>query len=135
MGFDLSKNNLSQKAEQGYKFELELPDVGTRTGAYLTIRGDKSPTVQNYMRKLYNERQMKEKALRARGREPDAMTVEELEDMAIEGALVRLIDWEGIEEEGKELKFSEANARRVLKEHAWIREAILTESETVTNFM
>lgn len=63
------------------------------------------------------------------------MSLQEAEDMAVESAYVRLIGWEGIGEKGKLLEFNEENAKRILKEHTWIRQAVLDEAGLLANFV
>lgn len=135
MGFDLSKNDLSKLSEAGYEFELTLPEVRTPTGAFVTVRGVNSPAVKAFSRKKFAEMQMQEQIAKRKNREVELMSFEETEDLAAEIALVRLISWKGIEEDGKELKFSPEAAKRVLKEHSWIRDQILEESDNISNFL
>lgn len=135
MGFDLSKNDLSKLSEVGYEFELTLPEVRTPTGAFVTVRGVNSPSVKAFGRKKFAEMQMQEQIAKRKGREVEPMTIEDAEDLATETALIRLITWKGIEEDGKELKFSAESAKRILKEHSWIREQILSESDNLSNFL
>lgn len=135
MGFDLSKNDLNKSSEAGYKFELVLPDRVTTTGAFITVRGTNSPTVKAFGRKKFQEMQAEEQRAKRRGKEVDPMTLDEAEELAVETAYVRIIGWEGIEEGGKAVEFNEANAKRILKEHSWIREQVIEESDNVSNFL
>jgi hypothetical protein len=135
MGFDLTKNNFAEKAELGYEFEVIIPEVQEKTGAFITVRGAESPKVKNYGRRKFNEMQFKEHTAKKKGKDLDPITLDEAEDMAIEAALVRIISWKGFEEGGKKLEFTEENARRVLREHAWIREQVLSESNQLSNFI
>lgn len=132
MSFDLSFQNFSTAAEAGYTFELQLPD-GTVSDATLTILGDLSSTVKNYGKKKYKEITQQSKAAKARGKEWEP-TLDEAEEMAIEAALIRLIGWNGFEEEGKKVPFSKEKAAEVLKQHSWIRDIIMTEAANVSNF-
>ena len=79
--------------------------------------------------------QQRELVAKRRGKDPEPMSIQELEELAIQNAIDRLIGWREMYEDGKPLEFNEANARRVLTEHAWIRQAILDESATVGNFI
>jgi len=132
MGFDLKTQNFSAAAEQGFTFNLTLPD-GTESDATLTILGDLSPTVKNYGKKKYKEITQQTKAAKARGKEWEP-SLDEAEEMAIEAAMVRLIGWNGFTEEGKKVEFSREKAEVVLKEHSWIRDIIMQESNNVSNF-
>lgn len=131
--FDLSKNNLSAKAEAGYEFELEVPGTFEKTGAFITVRGDQSPAVKAFGRRKFQEIQARQKMQKRKGKEDD-LDLDEAEAMAIEAAVVRIISWKGIAEEGKELSFSKETAERVLKDHPWIREAVMEASSELANF-
>jgi len=131
--FDLQKQDFSKAAEAGYTFELKLP-TGASSGAKLTILGAYSPTVKLYSKRKYQEYQQKEAIARRKGKEVDPMDLDEAEELAVESTLVKLINWQGITENGVEVPFSKEKAREVLTQHSWIREAIITESEDVSNF-
>ena len=130
--FDLTKNDLSVAAEAGYEFELMLP-TGEATGAFITVRGEQSPAVKAYGRKMFNLYQQKQKIAKRRGKEDD-LDLDEAEDMSVEAAYVRLIGWKGIAESGKAVEFNADNAKRILKAHSWIREAVMEESTNLHNF-
>lgn len=132
---DLKVVNVSQQSESGYEFELKLPVVGTPTGAFVTVRGDQSPTVRNYNKKKFNEFEVKRKQATRRGREVEDITLEEAEELSIESAINRIITWKGITEGKTEIPFSEENAKRILKEHDWIREQVMEESSNLSNFL
>lgn len=131
--FDLTKNDLSVAAEAGYEFELMLP-TGEPTGAFITVRGEQSPAVRAYGRKMFNVYQQKQKIAKRKGRDSDDIDLDEAEDMAVETAFVRMIGWKGIAENGKAVEFNADNAKRILKQHSWIREAIMEESSNLHNF-
>lgn len=135
MGLDLSKNNLSELAEVGYEFELKMPGTNEGTGAFITVRGAQSPKVKNFAKKKFNEMQLKETQAKRKGRDTDPMTLDEAEEMAIESAAIRVISWKGIEEGEKAIPCTEENVKRVLKDHAWIREQVLEESDQIVNFI
>ncbi len=131
--FDLQKQDFSKAAEAGYTFELKLP-TGSSSGAKLTILGDMSPTVKAYNRGKFQEYQLKQSIAKRKGKDADTMDLDEAEQLAVESTLVRLVGWEGITENGKEVPFTKEKAREVLIQHTWIREAIISESEDVLNF-
>lgn len=130
--FDIKKQDFSKAAEVGYTFELKLP-TGASSGAKLTILGDLSPTVKAYGRRKFQEFQQRQAIARRKNRE-DEIDLDEAEEMAVESALIRLIGWAGITEDGKAVEFTKEKAAAVLKEHAWIREAITQESADIMNF-
>lgn len=133
MAFDLVKQDFNKAAEAGFSFELKLP-TGEASGAKLTVLGDMSPTVKAYSRKKFSEYQMKQSLAKRKGRDIDDMSLEEAEELAVEAALVRLVNWSGVQESGTDVKFSKEKAKEVLTQHSWIREAVMAEAADLTNF-
>lgn len=133
MAFDLVKQDFNKAAEAGFSFELKLP-TGEPSGAKLTVLGDMSPTVKTYSRKKFSEYQMKQSMAKRKGRELEDMSLDEAEELAVEAALIRLIEWSGIQENGKAVEFSKEKAKQVLTQHGWIREAVMAEAADLTNF-
>ena len=134
MALDLAITNVAAAAESGYEFELLHPATGEGTGGFLTIRGENSRTVQQHARKVVTEMQKREKVAKGKGKDVD-LTISELEDMAVERAVVRIISWKGIQENGEDIPFTKENAERILKDHAWIREVLMEESSHWSNFL
>lgn len=132
MAFDILNQDYSKSAEVGYSFELILPD-GSVSDAKLTVIGDLSATVQNYVKRKYKEIKSQVDAAKRRNKDWEP-TLEEATEDAIEGALVRLVGWEGFTENGKKVEFSKEKAKEVLTQHSWIREQIYEESKNVVNF-
>lgn len=128
MGFDISKRDLTEIAEAGYEFELLLPGSGEKTDAFVKVRGDQSKIVKNYTRKKYDE-------IGVRSKRKTPVTLEEAEEFAVEGAVIRIISWRGIEEDGKEVPFTVENATRILSKHSWIREQIQEAASEQLNFL
>lgn len=133
--FDIAKFDLSEKAEAGYEFELTIPEINEKTGVLVTVRGDNSPKVKAFQRRKFQEYQMKEQVAKRKGREVEPLTIDEAEEMAVESALVRLIGWKNLDEDGKPLAFNEENARRILTKHSWVRDQIISESGMLSNFI
>jgi hypothetical protein len=131
--FDLSVNDFGKIAESGYEFEVTVPGTGEGTGAFITVRGEQSPTVKAFGRKKFQELQMKQQQAKRRGKEYD-LDLEEAEDMAVDAAVVRVISWKGFGEEGKELPFTKENAERIFKQHPWLREQVMEHSGDLVNF-
>lgn len=130
--FDLSKHDFTKSSEQGFTFELKLPD-GSDSGAKLTVIGDMSPVVKTYSRKKFQEYQQRQ-AMNRRKNKVEELSLEEAEELAVESALVRLVGWSGIQDNGKDVEFSKDKAREVLTAHSWIREQIMQEAQDVSNF-
>ena len=133
MAFDLNKHNFSESAAEGYTFELKLP-TGAGSGTKLTVLGEMSPTIKAYSRKKFAEYQQRQIMLKRKGKEDEQMSLEEAEEIAVENALVRLVGWQDLHEDGKDVKFSKEKARELLTVHGWIRDQVITESQDVLNF-
>lgn len=134
MSFDLEKNNLSAAADTGYEFELVYPATEEKTGAFITVRGDASKVVKAYGRKKFAEYEAKRIQATRKGKENAPTDLDDLEDAAIEAAIVRIIGWRGISNGGEEVVFTAESARKILKEHDWIRTQVLEESSQILNF-
>jgi len=131
--FDLKLNNVSEQSEAGHEFELVYPITQEKTGAFIKVRGSQSPKAKAHARKKYAEYRLREQMAKRKGKE-EIITLDEAEDMAIESAIVRIISWRGIAEEGKEVPFTKENAERILREHVWIREAVQEAADQLLNF-
>ena len=134
MSFDLKKNNLADKAESGFEFEIKLPEIGTPTGMFFTIRGQKAKKVKEYSRKKFKEINDRIKYNQKFKKDED-FTPEEAEELSVDAAVVRVISFKGVFEDGVEVEFNESNLRRILSEHDWIREQIIQESDNIVNFI
>lgn len=132
MAFDIVKTNLAEIAEAGYEFEVKLPD-GSPTDFFITVRGTQSPKVKGYSKKVFNQMQIKEQQAKRKGKDVD-FSLEDAEDMAIESAVVRIVSWKGLEEDGKEIKHTEENAKRIMRELDWVRAQVLEEADIAANF-
>ena len=130
---DLAVKNLAEQSEAGYEFELTWPPTGEKTGAFVKVRGAQSKVSRAFARKKYTEFRQKEQMAKRKGRE-DEMSLDEADDMAIETAITRIISWKGITDAGVEVPFTKENAERILREHSWIREAVVEESDQLLNF-
>ena len=78
MAFDIKLNNLSEKAEAGYEFEVKLPD-GTSTDFFITVRGNQSPKMKKYSKDLFNKMQMEELRNKRKGKGEQPIDLDEAE--------------------------------------------------------
>jgi hypothetical protein len=131
---DLKKTNLAESAELGHEFELLLPESQDKTGGFITVRGRMSPVVRNHAKRKYTEFMQREAQAKRKGKEVEPMSIDEAEDSAIDNAIVRIIGWRGIGKDGVELPFNKENAEAVLREHTWIRDQVMDESDNLLNF-
>lgn len=133
MAFDIAKTNLAVIAETGYTFKVELPD-GTPTDFEITVRGSQAPKVKAHGKAVFNRLQVKEKAAKRQNKEVE-FNLDEAEDMAVESAVVRIVTWTGLEEDGKVVKFTEENAKRIMRELDWVRKQVLDQADNAANFV
>ena len=133
MALNLSVLNVSEVSESGIEIELVHPATGEGLDAWVRVRGKDSRTVQNHARKVVNDMQKREKIAKGKNKDTD-MSIEELEMLAVERAVIRIISWRGIEEDGQPVPFTVENATRVLKDNPWIREQVLENSDDLTGF-
>ena len=133
MAFDIVKTNIAELAETGYEFAIKLPD-GTPTDFLVTVRGHHSPAVKAHSKRTFNQMQLKEQQAKRKGKDFD-LSLDDAEDMAVESAVMRLVTWKGLEEDGKEIKFSQESAKRIMRELDWVRAQVLEESEIAANFI
>lgn len=132
MSFDIKKNNPELVAEVGYEFNLELPD-GTKTDAVFKIRGDNSKIVKAHGRRTYKEMEA-QRTLRKRKGQPEDLSLDELTDMAVEAAVVRVISFSGIQEDGVDLPCTPENIRKLMEEYDFARSQVLENAAQVLNF-
>lgn len=135
MSFDLRKTNLGELSEAGQEFQVMLPEINEGTGAFITVRGGQSATVKKFARRKYSEAKHREMVAKKRGKDVEEPSIEELEEMATESAAIRIISWRGFEEDGQVVECTPENVRRILTEHSWIRDQVITESDTLANFI
>ena len=133
MALNLSVLNVSEVSESGIEIELVHPATGEGLDAWVRVRGKDSRTVQNHARKVVNDMQKREKIAKGKNKDAD-LSIEELEMLAVERAVVRIISWRGIEEDGQSVPFTVENATRILKDNPWIREQVLENSDDLTGF-
>ena len=133
MALNLSVLNVSEVSESGIDIELVHPATGEGLDAWVRVRGKDSRTVQNHARKVVNDMQKREKIAKGKNKDAD-MSIEELEMLAVERAVIRIISWRGIEEDGQPVPFTVENATRILKNDPWIREQVLENSDDLTGF-
>ena len=133
MALNLSVLNVSEVSESGIEIELVHPATGEGLDAWVRVRGKDSRTVQNHARKVVNDMQKREKIAKGKNKDTD-MSIEELEMLAVERAVIRIISWRGIEEDGQPVPFTVENATRILKDNPWIREQVLENSDDLTGF-
>ena len=130
---ELNLLNLGVQADDGFDLVLQHPITGDDLDGVIRVRGDKSRAVQQFSRKRITEMQKRERMLKGKGKDEN-LTIEELEAMAVESAIVRVISWKNIKKDGEDLPFTKENAEVVFKEYDWIRQQVMEASEELKNF-
>lgn len=130
---DLAKNNPALIAEDGYEFNVVLPD-GSQSEAKIKVRGSSSKIVRDHGRQMFREMQVKEEQARRRGKPVDQPSLEELEEKAATAAALRVISWSKIGEDGVEIPFSRENAERLFAKYPFLRDQVIEESDNILNF-
>ena len=134
MAFVIKLNNLSEKAEAGYEFEVKLPD-GSPTDFYITVRGNQSPKIKKFSKDLFNKLQMKELQAKRKGKADQPVDLDEAEQTLVDSAVARIITWKGLEEGGKVVEPTTDNIVRIMTELDWVRKQVLDESDNDSNFI
>ena len=131
---DLNSLNLTAQADAGYVMPVLSPfDDMEIPGMTIRIRGDKSTVVHAYERKRLNELQKRERVLAGKQKDT-SFSFEELEEMAVDAAVVRIMSWTGMSEGGQELAFTEENAAYLMKKYSWMRDQVREAAKEVDNF-
>ena len=134
MAFDIKKTNLAEQAENGYEFEVKLPD-GSSTDFFITVRGNLSPKIKKYSKDLFNKMQQKELNNKRKGKGEQPMDIEEAEATLVDSAVVRIITWRGLEEDGVTVEPTPENFKRIMTELDWVRSQVIEESDNAANFI
>lgn len=131
--FELSKNNFSAIAEQGYEHQVTLPGTEKPTDWFITLRGEESKVVRQFKRDTFNANRQKESVANRQGKVYEA-SLAELEEFGINNAVKRIITWTGLSIDGQEIPFTPEKAAEILREHGWVRDQIVETSANIFNF-
>ena len=131
---ELSSLDLSVSAEQGFEFEFVPEGSGVGSGLFFTVIGRHSDTVKDWTRKEVNKMRQREAFLIKKGKGDEFRQVEEDEEFSIKSAAIRIIDFKGLTEGGKELPFSKETALTLCRINQDIRDQVIAASDSLTNF-
>lgn len=127
---DLATVDTRAGAEAGFTFDLMHPKTGEPTGASITVRGADSDTYQEKFRECQRRR------LGAMGRQRREMpNLAQVESDALELVAACIIGWQGIDEHGVPVPFSETAARSLFERFPWIREQVDAAVHERANFL
>ena len=63
------------------------------------------------------------------------MDIEEAEATLVDSAVVRIITWRGLEEDGAVVEPTPENFKRIMTELDWVRSQVIEESDNAANFI
>jgi hypothetical protein len=134
--FDISAHPaVSVASEQGHTFEPVFPD-GKPLGATITVRGPESDAVRRTLRAIMARQQQRETAARKTGRDAvQPPSMDELEVETLDLAVAHTLSWDGFTDAGQVLEPTDANLRRLYTQHKWLRGQVLSEGQTLGNFV
>lgn len=133
--FDIARIPSAQQAsEAGYTFPAIYPD-GTPAGVSITVIGPDSEAAKAHAARRFAQMQGRAAAARRTGRDADELTADELEQQMVELAVVYTAGWTGVLEGGQPLPCTADNARRLYRLHPWLRSQVVTEAQTLGNFV
>lgn len=133
MAFDIFKNDVVELAEEGYKFAVKTPD-GVDTDWVIHVRGSNSKIAKDHARKLFQKTQAEELRNRKRNKETE-FNLDDAEAQVVEIAVTRIKGWEGLESDGKVVKFTPEVATQLLTKHDWARKQVIEQSDNEANFI
>ena len=129
---NLTNYKLAEVCEPGHKFNLLEPGTNAPADVFITVRGAESKTVKAWTRNEFMKRQQKQATSRRNQEQP--VTLPEAEEFAAQSAAVRVVTFEGMEENGVKIEPTEANILRIMREYEWIRDQVMEESGFLLNF-
>jgi ubiquitin len=120
MGFDLaSLETARKKQEEGVTVAIKHPATGAELGITITIASYESERVKRVAREMANKALLEQKRNPKKGE-----TVEAIEERAMNIAIAAILDWQGIEMDGKPFPFNRENARMLLEKFPFIGEQL-----------
>lgn len=132
---DLRSLDTGAACDKGFEFELVHPVSKEPVGSYVTVVGKDSKAFREHVRRASNDRLRRQAQQQRRGKDVEIPTVEQIETEAIELLVSCTTGWREIELDGEELKYSEANARKLYTELPWVRSQVDEAIGDLENFM
>lgn len=132
-GFDLSDLS-TDKADKGVWLDLEHPIDG---GPLLNDKGEQmrvlvggtdSKAYEKERRAIFDKAQK----IQRKKKKPSLAEIEQMENKLIASGVY---DWQGLQEDGEPVEYSEAKAVQMLKKYPWLREQVQDFQERRDNFL
>ncbi len=128
-GISLDSLDLTAKCEVAHEFQY-LDPKGRDTGVYISVLGSDAEKVQKFENEEANKRNRQQLIEAEKQVDGDGHPAEDLRDLIIRQAAVRMCGWRGIDQ-----PFTEANALKLCKINSEIRKQVFKESQDLRNFM
>lgn len=136
MSFDLSTFlPAAALSEAGHTFEPRLPGGNVGIGATITVRGPQSAAVVAHNEERYAAARRREALARKRGREPEPVTLAEVEAALVDLAVAHTAGWSGMVDAGSPVACTPQAARGLYAAHPWLRDQVIAEGQELGNFM
>ena len=117
------------ESENPIDVKMKGPD-GNDTGIIFCVIGKNADAVTQWQTKQFNAMQREAYfAQKKRGKDPEPKTIEELAEMNIQGALVRVVGWKNVSQE-----FSKDILKKVLERNPHFVEQVIDASDDLGNF-
>ncbi len=128
------KLNITNVCDTPVEFEYMGEDGVTNTGFYVSVLGQYSKRVQDFILQLENKDRMREFESRKRGKGETFKKAEQDMSDTIEAVAVRVVGWRG-KVLGQEVpEYSEENAIELIKVNPIIRTKVIEISNDIGNF-
>lgn len=127
---DISSLNLNAVADSEipYKMIVKRAD-GSITPLVLHVLGQNADVVERWNSKIFTQWQRDELMAKRKGKEAEPKSFDEYKDGNIDGALVRVVGWEGVSNE-----FSKDKMREIITNNPHLRDEIVEVSQDAANF-
>lgn len=125
---DILSFNTVADCSKGYHLEMKNP-YGDSLGFSLIILGKHSDQVVNWVNSIVNKATIDAEVARRKGKPDPAKTMQELRAQNIEGAMVRVIGWSGVEQ-----AFDKSLLKTALENNEQWIEQIIEASDDLGNF-
>ena len=129
-GFDLSQLDTSAKSADGVEFELKHPTTGDPLDAYMTVCGQDSEMAKKARDGSFEKIQKRLSEDSRRTRLPSDNS-----DSLLEVAIKSVIEWRKIIDEGKPVKYSVPNVRKILEKYPFFVLQIVEAANDRSRFL
>lgn len=123
---DFAALDVGPAHERGIEVQIKHPVTKAPLDAFITVRGDESPTVMNWQRSQYNKDQ--------RAKKDEPKTLEQLEAWIVDKLITATISWRGVGWGAEaEIECTPENMRKIYANKR-IREQLLEAMGEEANF-